>query len=128
MNKNYVKKISPFFTDSRGEISNIINGEAKIKSILLITCKKGAIRANHYHKKDIHYSFLIKGKMEYVSKDVDLKSKPESVIVNEGEMVYTPPMKIHAMRFLEDSVFLAFATEARAQNDYEEDLIRVKLI
>lgn len=128
MNKNYVKKIEPFFTDSRGEISNLINGEVRIKSILLITCKKGATRANHYHKKDMHYSFLIKGKMEYVSKEVNSKSEPKTVIVSKGEMVYTPPMTIHAMKFLEDSVFLAFATEARAQNNYEGDLIRVKLI
>lgn len=128
MNKNYIKKITPFFTDERGEMSKVINGEANIKSVLLITCKKGSIRANHYHKKDIHYSFLIKGKMEYVSKGIDSKSKPESVIVSAGEMVYTPPMTIHAMKFLEDSVFLAFATEERAQDHYEEDLTRVKLI
>lgn len=128
MNKNYIKKINPFFTDARGEISNLITDDVKIKSILLLTCKKGSIRANHYHKKDKHYSFIIKGKMEYISKDVNSKSKPKSVIVGEGEIVFTPPMKVHAMRFLEDSTFLAFATEPREKNDYEEDLTRVKLI
>lgn len=128
MNKNYVKKINPFFADARGEISNLITDKVNIKSILLLTCKKGAIRANHYHTKDMHYSFMIKGKMEYVSKDLDSKSKPEIVIVSKGEMVYTPPMKVHAMRFLEDSIFIAFATEPRGKNDYEEDLTRVKII
>lgn len=125
---NYLKKIKPFFVDDRGEMSSLIDEGVDIKSILLITCNKGAIRANHYHKKDSHYSFLVKGKMEYSCKDVDSDEKLETFIVNAGEIVYTPPMKIHAMRFLEDSVFLAFATEPRGQEDYEADTVRVKLI
>jgi len=35
---------------------------------------------------------------------------------------------IHAMRFLQPSVFLAFATESRSQEDYEADTVRIELI
>lgn len=123
-----LKKIKPFFTDERGQMSLVINKGVKITSVLFITCKKGAIRANHYHKKDTHYAYLISGKMEYTYKKMSSNSHKKNIIVNPGSMIYTPSMTAHAMRFLEDSTFLALSTEARQQNDYEEDLIRVKLI
>lgn len=100
-----------------------------ITSVLYITCKKGAVRANHYHKKDTHYSYMLKGSMEYIYKGVEDKSiRKHSVIVSKGEIVITPPMTIHAMRFLEDSAFIAFTTEERDRVKYEKDTVRVKLV
>lgn len=126
---DYIKKIKPFFIDDRGEMSKLIDGEAKITSVLFITCKKGAIRANHYHKKDTHYSYLVSGKMQYTWKDVNSKNgKKNSIVVYAGEIIYTPSMTAHAMKFLENSVFIALATEPRDQEDYEEDTIKVDLI
>ena len=125
----YIKKVKPFFTDERGSISKIVDDESKITSALYLTCKKGAIRANHYHKKDTHYSYLISGKMEYTFQDLKSKSaKKKSVIVNAGEVVYTPAMTMHAMKFLEDSVFIALATEHRSKKNYENDTIRVEFV
>ena len=67
--------------------------------------------------------------MEYsFRKGIDSKSPIKRVIVKKGEMVYTPPHEAPAMKFLEDSVFLAFATEKRDEDRYEKDLMRVKLI
>lgn len=124
----FVKKIKPFFIDDRGEMSRIVDSE-NFTSILLITCNKGAIRANHYHQKDTHYSYMLKGKMEYTYQNLTGKDKEKhSIIVKQGEIVYTPPMVIHAMRFLEDSEFLAITTEERDQKKYENDTIRTKLI
>ena len=54
--------------------------------------------------------------------------KIEMEILNAGDMVYDPPNMIHAGRFLEDTVELAFCTEPRNQDNYEADTIRVKLI
>ncbi len=133
--KDY-KKITPFFTDHRGEMSYIIDGEAEINSILFITCNKGAIRANHYHKKSSHYSYLIKGSMEYSWYDVGVTlpvsrqegKKIKKIIVKAGDLIFTPPMVAHAMRFLEDSSFLTFDTKQRGKGKYEGDLIRVKVI
>lgn len=124
-----VKKVTPFFTDDRGEMSHLIPEDAKIQGVLLITCKKGAIRANHYHKKDSHYSYILQGSMEYSWRDRRIKnSKMQSVIVRAGDVVYSPPMVDHAMRFLEDSAFIAFAAKPRARKDYESDTVRVDLI
>ncbi len=123
-----VQKVKPFFKDKRGEMFQLLDKEAKYTSALLITCKKGAVRANHYHKKDTHYSYMISGKMEYYYKDIKSKASPKKVIVKKGEIVCTPPMTLHAMKFLEDSVFLALTTEPRNQNEYENDTMRVEII
>lgn len=132
----FVKKIKPFHTDARGEMFYLLDKSAPITSALYITCKKGAIRANHYHKKDTHYSYMINGSMEYTYKKLKTQSsrlaakraKLKTVIVSAGEIVETPPMTMHAMRFLEDSVFIALTTEARDQKKYEKDTVRVKLV
>ena len=123
----FLRKIKPFHSDERGEMSYITEGEIPITSALLITCKKDSIRANHYHKKDSHYAYMIKGKMEYTYQKLG-SNKKEKVIVNVGEVVYSPPMTIHAKHFLEDSEFLALTTESREQRKYEEDTVRVKLV
>ncbi|MBI2034167.1 MAG: cupin domain-containing protein [Candidatus Levybacteria bacterium] len=124
-----VYKIRPFYTDDRGEMSHLLEGNTVFTSALLITCKKGSIRANHYHKHDTHYSFLLEGKMEYYYRNHNAKNKKlHEVIVEKGEIVHTPPMVEHAMKFLQDSVFLALTTEPRKREDYERDTIRIKLI
>lgn len=125
----YVRKVKAFHVDERGEMSHLLEGKVKISSALLISSRKGAIRANHYHKKDSHYCYLLKGKMEYVCQDLTSRnSSKKTLLVKEGEIVYTPPMIAHAMWFLEDSVFLALTTEPREQSEYEKDTVRIELI
>ena len=123
------KNIQPDFIDERGAIAKILDdGKTNIKSILLITSAKGTIRANHYHKKDSHYCYLVSGKIEYTEQPVDKSSTLETAILESGDMIFSPPMVMHAFRFLEDTVFWAFATESRRQTDYESDTVRVNLI
>ncbi|MCL4418676.1 hypothetical protein M1146_01080 [Patescibacteria group bacterium] len=124
-----IRRVRSFFKDERGEMSHLIDDDAKITSALVISSKRGSIRANHYHKKDTHYSYMIKGEMEYFSRPVKSKSKKlNKTIVREGEIVKTPPLTIHAMRFIKDSIFLALTTEARDQKKYEKDTVRIKVI
>ena len=122
-----IKKIKPFFKDTRGEMSHLIDKNVTINSAVLITCKKGSIRANHYHKKDIHYCYLLEGKMNYYYKSKE-GEKIKKKIVHKGEMVSTPVNEMHAMEFPEDSVFIALTTEKRSEDEYEEDTVRVKII
>ena len=128
-----LRGIKPEFVDGRGEIIKVLDdGRTAVRSVLLITSRKGSIRANHYHRKDSHYSYLLSGRMEYSEQPVDAsgnpKGKKETVIIEAGDMVYSAPMVLHAMRFLEDSVFLALATEHRSRVNYEKDTVRVKLV
>lgn len=125
-----IRNLKPFHIDTRGEMIYLIeDAVTSIQSVLLITSKKGSIRANHIHRKDSHYSYMLKGSMEYSYREGGSNKSPiKRVVVKKGEMVYTPPHEAHAMKFLQDSVFLAFTTEKRKRNKYEADLRRIDLI
>ena len=71
---------------------------------------------------------MLSGIMEYTDAGVDGKGYKETVLVKKGDLVYTPSNVAHAMRFLEDSVFLTLSTESRHQDAYEDDTVRVKVI
>ena len=129
MEVKVLRNIKPEFVDERGGITRLLDdGRTTIRSVLLITSKKGSIRANHYHKKDSHYSYLLSGRMEYTEYPLGKESQKETAILEPGDMVYSAQMTVHAMRFPEDSVFLALATESRSQTAYEEDTVRVKVL
>ena len=49
-------------------------------------------------------------------------------IIEPGQLFYTVPMVAHAMEFLEDSVFYAFTPRSGDQDDYENDIIRLKVV
>ena len=116
--------VKPSFIDERGAITNIL--DERINSIVLITCNKGAIRANHYHKKDSHWSYMISGKMEYSERSKD--GEIEKVVVAAGQMVFSATNIPHAMMFLEPSVFLALTTRKRLGGQYDKDIVKCKLI
>ena len=120
------KSIKPEFIDPRGAITKLLDdGKTIIRSVLLITSKKGSIRSNHYHKKDAHYIYMLTGRMEYYEKPVKGKARTKKVIVDQGDMIYTPPMAIHTSKFTKDSVFIALSIKSRNQKAYESDTIRV---
>jgi len=123
-----VKKITPAFTDERGSITRVMDFCGNVTSVLFITSKKGSIRANHYHKKDMHYTYLVTGKFEYLEKELEKNIKPRSIIVRPGDLVKTLPKVVHAMRFLENSTILVLTSESRKQEKYESDTIRAKLV
>lgn len=126
---SYVKTIKPFFSDSRGTLAHLLDGSIKIESVLLITCKKGAVRANHYHKRDMHLSYMLKGVMDYTYRDMRKRNVHKRTIrVHEGQIVVSPPMVAHAMEFIEDSVFLALTTQKRNRTSYEKDTVRMSLV
>lgn len=112
--------------DARGRIQPLLEGLAR--SALLIRSKKGALRANHYHKSDWHYSFVLSGSMEYYHRPAGSKERPERLLVRAGQMVFTPPGWEHAMLFPEDADFLVLSRNPRSQAAYEADVVRVEVI
>ena len=127
LKKETVKKIKPSFADERGMIANIL--EEPINHAAIITSKFGSIRGNHYHPKQFQYAYLISGRYESISKDINSKkSKISSKIIKPGNLVITPPMVAHAMRFLEDSVLLNLTTGHRDSNKFTEHTKKYKLI
>ena len=120
-------KIEPAFVDKRGSIANIL--EKEICHVAIITSKKGAIRANHYHPKQMQYVYLVSGKYKTYSKNLKKKeAKDEELIVEPGMLVITPPMIAHAMEFLEDSVFINMTDGSRDSDKFSEHTIKYNLI
>ena len=101
----FVHKTGKVFEDKRGYLLKIL--DKGFSSSIEIFSKKGTIRANHYHKKDWHYCYVLKGKIAYYHRRHGIKTKPKKIIINEGELFFTPPMVDHAMKFLSYTEFLA---------------------
>lgn len=107
------------FVDERGSIKNIADGQ--LGDVAIIASNANSIRANHVHEQDWHLSYVVYGRMLYFWK-LDMQDNLEnSIIVNVGEMVYTPPKVPHKMVFLEDSLFIAISELSRLQKNYEAD-------
>ena len=124
---NRVKiKLSRIFKDNRGKIINISN--MLFGSCALIISKKNSIRANHYHKKDWHYCYVLKGKIEYFYRKHGSKQKPKKQIIKKGELFFTPPMVDHAMRFPQYTEFLTLGRGTRNKINYDKDTKKIKLI
>jgi dTDP-4-dehydrorhamnose 3,5-epimerase-like enzyme len=122
-----IKKITPAFEDARGAIANIL--EEPISHVAIITSKKGAVRANHYHPDQIQYVYLISGRYESFSKKIDDKNAGvEKMIIEPGSLVITPPMIAHAWNVIEDSIMLNLTTGQRHDGNFSEHTKKYKLI
>ena len=121
-----IKHIKPAFVDARGEIINVFEGTTG--HVAYITSRKGSVRANHYHKKDIQHMYLISGAYESHCCEVKNPSNKQVLHAKAGDIIKTPPLVAHAQRFTEDSVFLSLTTREREEGKYEEDTIAYKVI
>ena len=119
-------KISSIFKDKRGSIHNISN--ELFRSCALIKSNKNSIRANHYHKKDWHYCYVLKGKIAYYYRKHGHSGKPKKIIINKGELFFTPPMVDHAMKFLSYTEFITLGRGSRTKINYDKDTIKIDLI
>ncbi len=114
------------FVDVRGSIQPLV--DSLMKSAVMIESKAGSLRANHYHKTDWHYCYVISGKIEYYYKNLNSNVKPELIVVEKGHMIFTPPLVEHCMKFPVDTLFLTLSRNPRDQETYESDVVRVNLI
>ena len=117
-----VKKLTPAFEDSRGIILDILQ-HTPVDSVTIITCVKGSIRANHYHKESIQYSYVLSGKILAYTQLPD--KLLESQILVEGDILESPPLERHALHAVENSVLLIITRGPRGGKGYEEDTFRV---
>ena len=123
---NPICKLPDSFKDERGEIIPMVDTE--MKSSVIITSKSGSVRANHYHKTDWHYCYVVTGSIDYYWRKVGSKEKPLKIRVKTGETFFTPPMLEHAMVFPEDCIFICLGRNPRDQKSYEADIVRVQVV
>ena len=111
------------FLDDRGAIQPLV--DVRMESCVLISSKKGSVRANHYHRTDWHYCYVLSGTIDYYHRPTGSQDNPEKVTIRTGELFFTGPLVDHAMVFAEDTVFLTFGRNSRAQEVYEADVVRI---
>ena len=127
--KDPILNLKKPFRDDRWIIQNLLSlNKSQIRSAVLIESKKGSLRANHYHKVDWHYCYIISGSIEYYYRPVNSDKEPVKILIKTGQVFYTPPMVEHAMVFPEDTIFLTLGGGTRLHEDYEDDLVRVELV
>jgi quercetin dioxygenase-like cupin family protein len=116
-----IDRLKPAFRDARGAIIDVLT-HAAVDAVTLITCKKGSVRGNHYHKKTVQYTYVVSGRMKY------LTGKPGRVVaktIKAGDLVHSPAGETHAFKALEDSVILSLSKGPRKGFDYEKDVYRL---
>ncbi len=124
--KEPLVNLSSPFVDDRGSIQPLV--DLMMKSAVMIKSKAGSLRANHYHKTDWHYCYVISGQIQYFHRKFNSKKKPSIIIVDKGNMVFTPPMVEHCMKFPVETLFLTLSRNPRDQETYEADVVRVSLV
>ena len=113
-------------SDNRGSIIPVV--DEKMESCVIITSKKGTVRANHFHKTDWHYCYLTEGEIDYFWRSTGDKNKPKKVTIKPGQCFFTPPLVDHAMVFTMDSSFICLGRNPRDQATYEADIERINLV
>ncbi len=121
--KDVIVSLADPFVDARGAIQPLVDED--MKSCVLISSKKGTVRANHYHKTDWHYCYVLEGRIEYYHRPTGSDAPPDKVMVKTGQMFFTPPMVDHSMVFPEDTVFITWGRNSRLQEVYEADVVRI---
>jgi len=115
-------------TDSRGLIVDIFY-DKNINHVALVKSEPGVIRGNHYHKETTQHMLMTKGSLEYWYKPLNSEDPSQVVIANEGDLVSTEPLEIHALKIgAEGNEFIVFSEGPRGGKDYESDTFRVKSI
>ena len=119
-------KLDPPFVDPRGAIQPLV--DMTMESCVLISSEKGSVRANHYHRTDWHFCYVLEGEIEYYCRPHGSSEEPRKVRVGKGEVIFTGPMEEHAMVFTKDTVFLTLGRNSRRQEVYEADVVRIEPI
>ena len=122
LNKDLVN-LPKGYEDARGIIQPL--GDLNMKSASLIVSKANTWRANHYHKNDWHFIYVLKGSFEYYFKKTNSDEKIKKKIVKKGELLFTGPVVDHAMFYTEETEIIVLSKNPRDQKTYEEDTVRI---
>ena len=111
------------YEDERGIIQPLC--DLNMKSASLIVSKPNTWRANHYHKTDWHFIYVLKGSFEYYFRKTNSGDKIQKKIVKKNELLFTGPVIDHAMFYVEETEILVLSKNPRDQKTYEDDTVRI---
>ena len=124
--------LTPGHSDARGHIVNLHESarpyfNRPISHIAYYTSKGGCIRGNHFHPHHDEVIFLIQGKYQLFTKELDTDEKDEKII-QAGQIVICRANLVHALRHLEDSLAIAISDGGKDQKDFSDHTRAYKLI
>ena len=127
MRKNFkfIHKTGKVFKDERGYLLKIL--DKGFSSSIEIFSKKGTIRANHYHKKDEHFCYILKGEILFFYRNRKKGSKLNYKVMRKGDLFFTTYQQDHLAYFLKSTHFLSYSSRKRDRFDYEKDLVRLNM-
>ena len=111
------------YADERGIIQPLC--DLNMKSASIIVSKKNTWRANHYHKSDWHFIYVLEGSFEYYYKKTNSQDKIKKIIVKKDQLLFTGPLVDHAMFYTEETKLIVLSKNPRDQKTYEEDTVRI---
>ena len=117
-----ISRLKINFRDARGTISDILDN-VPVNCVTIITSKKGVSRGNHLHKKTTQYTYVVSGRVRYLSRRG--AGKVRSVVLPAGSMAISPPGEAHAVVALAATVFLSISHGPRHGKNYEADTYRL---
>ena len=121
----FVHKTGKVFRDERGYLLKIL--DKGFSSCIEIFSKKGSIRANHYHKKDEHFCYILKGEILFFYRNRKKGSKLNHKVMKKGDLFFTTYNQDHLAYFLKTTHFLSYSSRKRTKIDYENDLVRLNM-
>ena len=110
-------------SDERGFIQPLCDLE--MKSASLLYSKKNTWRANHHHKSDWHFIYVLEGGFDYYYRKTNSNEKIKKKTVKKNQLLYTGPLVDHAMLYTEETKLLVVSKNPRDQKTYEEDTVRI---
>ena len=121
----FIHKTGKVFRDERGYLLKIL--DKGFSSCIEIFSKKGSIRANHYHKKDEHFCYVLKGEILFFYRNRKKGSKLNYKVMKKGDLFFTTYDQDHMAYFLKTTHFLSYSNRKRSKFDYEKDLVRLNM-
>jgi quercetin dioxygenase-like cupin family protein len=109
------------FEDDRGVIQDLIT--RRIDAITEITTKAGMVRGNHTHARTTQYTYIVSGKMLFVSRTDN--GVNNAIFARPGELITELPGIPHAWRAIEDTTVLVFTRGPRSGDAFESDTLRL---
>tara|TARA_B100000886_G_C20283994_1_gene432515 strand:- start:146 stop:571 length:426 start_codon:yes stop_codon:yes gene_type:complete len=121
----FIHKTGKVFKDERGYLLKIL--DKGFSSCIEIFSKKGSIRANHYHKKDEHFCYILRGEILFFYRNRKKGSKLNYKVMKKGDLFFTTYHQDHLAYFLKTTHFLSYSSRKRSKFDYENDLVRLNM-
>ena len=101
--------------DQRGVLREVVRGK-QWKQLNEYERKKGSIVGNHYHKKLEEFFYIIRGKAQVRIENITT-GKTEDFIVSAGEAFNVSINEVHALKFLEGTIFIPILSKDFDENN-----------